>query len=374
MKSRPGRCLLAGVIVLRGRLIAFRSYDMEKVVFKSLSGETEVSASGGETAVIRPAAGVSCTLGRCSIGKFSESGALSEKWRVHFSSDNTQAEAESSGRLPFGCEYQIRRTLEVSGGFVSFVTDIAALNHGFIREFRAEPLVFSGLWREIHCQTAGGEIQKFMPGTSGILLKSGRPVILLRIKYDNCEAEFSINHDIWRHDFAFQSGNGVESAFTLTAEPEKVALDRLIFSFPENEELPPPKRPWRFTGFLAWSRRGGETVTADETVKLPDSCLLNPAVQRALRRKIRTASGNLTLSGAKCRFCSEPSHLGRRGGGNLHTDLEEAVSLWHWGNRRLAPDRKLAVLPETPGERVALDNLRFPPELLDAEESEQSIM
>ena len=49
------------------------------------------------------------TLGRSGCGNFGELSALPEVFRLHRSEDGFSAELESSGTIPFGTEFEVKR-------------------------------------------------------------------------------------------------------------------------------------------------------------------------------------------------------------------------------------------------------------------------
>ena len=101
---------------------------------------------GGEVlALTRPeAAEAFFQLGRVKCGKFGELSVLPEKFRLHRAEDSTEAELESAGVIPFGCEYRVVRNCRVASRVALLTTDLAAVTGGRIDGLELEPVTFSG--------------------------------------------------------------------------------------------------------------------------------------------------------------------------------------------------------------------------------------
>jgi len=324
---------------------------------------------------VAPDFGVS--LGRIACGDFGEMSALPKKLRRHDSGDGLSAVVESESQIPFGCEYEVKRSVELSDGFARVTTDIAALNHGSISVLELEPVVFAAPWHELEFLLRGEKkFRSVKPAPERRLLYSGvEPVVLLRLRAaDGTAAEFLLGDDLWRHCAARRLGG--DARFELVAEGDTVTLERLplIFDTALHPELKVPKRPWRFSATLAW-RRGAPAApaaAAAEEISL-DGCALAAANRRLVRSRIRSGEGGLRLIAAPG-FCSDAAHLERPGQGELeHCDLDELVSLRLWGcRRRRGGSFTIATAPTSPfAGSTAAANLASAPRPLISDGEEQ---
>ena len=323
----------------------------------------------------------SLSLGRIACGDFGEMSALPRKLRRHDSGDGLSVGIESASVIPFGCEYEVKRAVELSDGFARFTTDVAALNHGVITALEQEPVVFEGAWSQLEFLVWGESgFRRASPETAPerrVLYSGSEPVVLLRFRNAAGDAaEFLLGGDLWRHRSAARLGG--DAHFELTAEGNSATLTRLpvFFDTALHPELKVPKRPWRFTATFAWRR--GDAPSASEAAAEEFSisgCALAAANRRLIRGRIRSGTGSLRLAGAAPGFCTDAAHLERPGQGDLeHCDFDELVALRLWGNRRRRGGKFTVTVAENGGPfagSAAAENLAVPPRRLHFPEEEQ---
>ena len=312
---------------------------MQEISIAGADFGARVFSRGKYAFSIEPAPGFTVSLGRIACGDFGEMSALPKKLRRHDSGDGLSISVDTVSEIPFGCEYEVKRSMEFSDGFVRVTTDVAALNHGSIEVLEQEPVVFTGPWRKIEFLVWGGGTMHSVEAAPErkVLYSGSEPVVLLRLRTaDGAAAEFLLGGDLWRHRAARRLGG--DARFEVVAEDGSVTLERvpLIFDTALHPELKVPKRPWRFTATFAW-RRGGPASSfpaGTETFAI-GGCALAAAARRTVRSRIRSGAGNLRFTGAAPDFCTDAAHLERPGQGELeHCDLDELVSLRLWSNRQ----------------------------------------
>ncbi len=301
-------------------------------------------------------------FGRVRCGGFAESGALVKKLRGHGSLDALSASIDMESIVPFGCEYRIGRELEMVSGLGLWTVDVSAVTRGIVSAVELEPVVFPGPWakmeylvygeREFRCVVPGGEEREFVRGRELVMsVRLTAP--------DGVRVEFNAGGDLWRHRAAAYLPE-VEGEYALTGSSKEVVLTRKVFVFPAEAVI--EKRPWRFRNSFAWSLPGDEPGCPGEdsdseavldyaALELPESgrriecgggsthfpCLTSPAARRIFRDFVRRAGSNVRVAGLAPGVCGAAAHLERPGRRELeHLDLDDCISFYLWGNRRLA--------------------------------------
>lgn len=333
--------------------------------------------------------------GRAGCAAFSELSALPKSFRRHASSDGLSASVEARSVIPFGCEYEVRREIELWDGCGTLTVDIAAVNHGAVGDLSLGEVSFPGPWTKLEFLLWGEKTFRAVELTGEEREFHHSPEIPVMIRLSDgagCVVEFAAGGDLWRHRAGFRTP-GATGEFALTGSAEEVRFSRQILRY--EPEVEPEKRPWRFSSLIAW-RTGGdsEPEPAGERVdfaaaELPDSgrrvpaegggsaalpCLASAAGRKFIRNLVRRASGSLVLTGAAPELCLDAAHLGRAGKGELeHFDLEDYFAFYLWGNHQLAGRGDSFTMLPAPECRfagsAAVKNLgRTPRKLFPAEE------
>ena len=285
--------------------------------------------------------------GRAGCAAFSELSALPKSFRRHASSDGLSASVEARSVIPFGCEYEVRREIE-----------LAAVNHGAVGDLSLGEVSFPGPWTRLEFLLWGEEEFRVVELTGEEREFHHSPEIPVMIRLADaagCVVEFAAGSDLWRHRAGFRTP-GAAGEFTLSGSAEEVRFTRQILRY--EPEVEPEKRPWRFSSLIAW-RTGNDPEPEPEgervdfaAAELPDSgrrvpaegrgaaalpCLASPAGRKLIRNLVRRASGSLVLTGVAPELCLDAAHLGRAGKGELeHFDLEDYFAFHLWGNHQLA--------------------------------------
>ncbi|MBQ9502137.1 MAG: hypothetical protein IJU70_08285 [Lentisphaeria bacterium] len=276
-------------------------------------------------------------LGRVTLEeKFSETGALEKKLRRHEAADLLSVGLESLHELPFGCEYAIARDLEISDGFADCSCDVKALHFGRVGSLDLGPVIFRGGPCRAAFLTCGGKGFREAELGDGAELYSGKlPLLMISVFWaDGSGVEYAVGTDLWRH-CAAQNIPDAGSEFTLSFRDGELVYERRVLIY--GREAVPEKRPWRFKDLISW-RSGGECAAApagDVAFSVP-GCQVSPASRREVRRRVRSGSGNMVMTGASPCLCGDSSHVERPGReGFLHFDLAEYASFRLWANRHL---------------------------------------
>ena len=280
----------------------------------------------GEAAFLR--------LGRVKCGKFGEASVLPEKFRLHRSEDAAEAELESSGVIPFGCEYRVVRDFRVSCGCASFTTDISAVTGGRVDGIELEPLKFSGELTEVAFLIFGEDKFRTVKLPAEGTLYSGSEVpLMIRATYaDGRRCEMALGGDVWRHRAAFGI-DGAESEYELVASENELTLTRRVLKYAP--EVEPERRPWRFTVLIGWDDGAAPAEPSGEEFELP-GCAMSAASRRELRSLVRRSNKPLVWRNVSPSVCGDAAHVSRSGRGELaHFDLEELLAAWRWANRQL---------------------------------------
>ena len=307
-------------------------------------------------------------LGRVKCGKFGESSVLPEKFRLHRSEDAAEAELESSGVIPFGCEYRVVRDFRVSCGCASFTTDISAVTGGRVDGIELEPLTFSGEPIEVEFLIFGEDKFRTVELPAAGTLYSGNEVpLLIRANYaDGLRCEMALGGDVWRHRAAFGIAGAV-SEYELVAYGGELKLTRRVLKYAS--EVEPERRPWRFTALIGWDDGTPSPEPSGEAFEL-SGCAMSATSRRDLRALVRRSSASLDWREVSPTVCRDAAHVSRSNRGELaHFDLEELLAAWRWANRQLGKSGlHLTLTPQAGGsfaDSVILKNLGRPAGKLD---------
>ena len=309
-------------------------------------------------------------LGRVKCGKFGELSVLPEKFRLHRSDDGAEAEVESSGVIPFGCEYRVVRDCRVSCGCASLTTDIAAVTGGRVDGMDLEPPTFTGeLTRAEYLIFGEKEFRRVELPASGVLYSGSEAPLMIRAAYaDGKRCEMALGADVWRHRAA-RSIAGAEAEYVIAASERELKLTRRVLKYAP--EVEPERRPWRFTILIGWDDGAKNGVADGEAFELP-GCAMSATSRRDLRVLVRRSEKPLVWREAAPSVCGDAAHVSRAGRGEVaHFDLEELLAAWRWGNRQLAKKgAHLTLAPAADGvfaDSVILNNLGRPAGKLDGE-------
>ncbi|MGE4564796.1 MAG: hypothetical protein AB7F32_07995 [Victivallaceae bacterium] len=307
--------------------------------FKSL-GETifELDAGSGRAAV-----------GGALCDGFGEARVEAKKLKIHRTLDGILVSAESEKVIPFGCEYDVRRSFSLLDGLLRVTADFRTVGRQVLRELRLDPVTLSGDWRRLGISRDGVSVEWHdLPYSEEA---PQMPVFYLAEAVDGTLWEFGCGEDLWRCRAGRELGG--EAAFTVEATAQRMCFERLIFRFAPEMVL--QRRPWRFGYYLAWSGAADAAAATGEVIDLgqlaippggrrsdakgqvaPGFCLAAPAVQRLLRDTVRRSAGPLVIRGGGAGCCCSAGHLDRANKGTLlHRDLEAAMVFYEWANRQL---------------------------------------
>ena len=323
-------------------------------------GKQVLELSGG-------ADGALC-LERAKCGKFGELSVLPDKFRLHRSEDGCSADVESSGVIPFGCEYRVSREFSLTPGCAVLTSDISAVNYGRVDGIELEPVAFRGAWKFVEFLIFGEErFRRVERGTDGIIYSGGELPLLIRVAFaSGRRIEFAAGADVWRHRAA-QRLAAASAGFEIAVTPAEVRFTRMVLRYASDAE--PERRPWRFTSLIGWSDDAGTSPAEGESLSF-SACALDAKVRRELRNAVRRAAAPLVWRDVAPRICREAAHVARNGRGDFeHFDLEELVADWRWANRLLRKDgRSLRLVPDPRGifaDSVILSVLSKPLEVLE---------
>jgi hypothetical protein len=305
---------------------------------KFSTGKVTAYKSGTKAFDVELNGNATCTFGRVSCGKFGEKNALNKFLRCHNSLDNTYCEVESFDTIPFGCEFDIRRTSKVCNNFAIVITDVSAVSHGRVGNLTQEPITFDGPWVKVeYLANSAGPLECVENREDQEIYNSATALHYIKVTYeDNSCIEFYTGSDYWRHN----SGSTIEdcsSNFNLSIKDGAITYTRNMLIYGDKAEI--EKRPWRFKSIIAWQDGKQELLTslddAQEITIKEDACFLSPASRRAFKKQIRKAKSNIILSDAYLSICNDGSHIERAGKTLEHCDLEEYLTDWLWANKQL---------------------------------------
>lgn len=322
-------------------------------------------------------------IGRVRCGAFSEENALLRKLRRHVSVDALSASFETETVLPFGCEYQISRMVEICDGFADWTIDVRALNYGMVEALQLEDLTFCGPWTKIEYLIFGEE--KFRSATPGaenvdFYRAAEIPWVVRLTADDGVRIEFMTGSDLWRHRSARRLP-GAHCEFALHGNAGEIRMTRDMLRFEPETVI--EKRPWRFSNLISWECSGRKPQPPAAPGAGPEtridlaaeniSCLASSAGRKFMRSTIRRAANNLIFENASPSLCFEAAHLERPAKKELeHCDADDFMHFYLWGNRQLAPNAYSLRMTPRPGtllaDSVCCANLNHPPRQLNVEE------
>ena len=325
-------------------------------------------ARGGQVLELSGGADGALRLGRVKCGKFGELSALPDKFRLHRSEDGCLSELESSGVIPFGCEYRVERGISVTPGCAVVTEDISAVNFGRVDGIELEPISFSGDWEYVEFLIFGEEtFRRVERGTDGVAYSGDELPLMVRVAFaSGRRIEFAAGSDVWRHRADRRIG-GASALFEIAVSASEVKITRLVLAY--GAEVEPERRPWRFTSLIGWSDCADASPAEGEALSFA-ACALDPKVRRELRNAVRRASSPLVWCGVSPRICREAAHAARSGRGDFeHFDLEELIADWRWANRTLRKKALSLRMTPDPGsvfaDSVILNALGKPLEVLE---------
>ncbi len=285
--------------------------------------------------------------GACCDG-FGEARVEAKKLKIHRTLDQLVCSAESEKIIPFGCEYDVRRSFSLMDGLLRVTADFRAGGRQVLRELRLDPVTLTGDWRRIGISRDGDAVEWY--DLPYIEETPEMPVFYLVEAADGTFWEFGCGEDLWRCRAGRKLGG--EALFAVDASAREVRFERLMFRFAP--ELVLQRRPWRFGYYLAWSEVPDAPVAGGvldlHQLAIPDGgrrtgvdgapgsgfCLAAPAVQRVLRDAVRRSAGPLVIRGGAAGCCYAAGHLDRANKGLLlHRDLESGMAFYEWANRQL---------------------------------------
>ena len=317
------------------------------------SGAFRAAALTREAALNLSFADLAVVCGGIRCDRFDEAASLPSKVREHRSNDGYHFDAETKRTLPFGCEYDIKRTVDLYDGGARITADVNPANGGTLRHFELDPVVISGSIRRFGWQFDGEAIrwQDLPPAAETVLDTPFAPAVLAVESASGLVVEIGCGDDLWRHRPELP---GNTPHCLVTAGPEGIRMQRTILDFAADAEV--ERRPWRWEYFAAWSLPADTAAAptdADDSTwpqDLPEtgrrlladgsrtgSCPTSAPFRRQLRNRIRAARGDLRLLHADAGLCTDAAHTGRTGKQQLvHGNAGELLAFHQWGARQLA--------------------------------------
>ncbi|MBQ6352137.1 MAG: hypothetical protein IJJ28_02575 [Lentisphaeria bacterium] len=302
-------------------------------------------------------------LGRVKCGKFGELSVLPEKFRLHRAEDSTEAEVESAGVIPFGCEYRVVRNCRVAAGNALLTVDLAAVTGGKVDGVELEPVTFAGELARVEFMIFGeNSFRSLEPPFSGTFYSGSEVPLMVRATFaDGRKCEVALGADVWRHRAASRMV-GAASEYELAVTDGGLQLLRRVLKY--DPEVDPERRPWRFNLLVGWSDGATPPEPEGEPIELP-GCALSAQLRRDLRALVRRSGGSLVWRNVAPGCCTDAAHVARAGRSELeHFDLEELFADWLWANRQLGRSGGCFTLVPAPGspfaDSVILRNLGRP--------------
>jgi hypothetical protein len=319
-------------------------------------GRNILELNGGERTFLR--------MERLTCGKFCEASVLPEKFRLHRSEDGCSAELETSGVIPFGCEYRVVRDCRIASGGALMTTDVSAVTGGRVDGLELEPLVFPGDPVAVEFLIFGEKQFRRveLSGTEEVYSGAEVPLMVRVIYPSGMSCEVALGADVWRHRAAFDIP-GASSEYELVFSDGELRFTRRVLRYAPDVE--PERRSWRFTILLGWRDGSDRPEPEGEAFEL-GGCTMSAASRRELRSLVRRSGASLVWKNVAPVVCRDAAHVSRAGKGELpHFDLEEYFSAWQWANRQLGKSGAGFTLSPAPGgifaDSVILGNLGIPP-------------
>lgn len=302
---------------------------------------------------------VRLAFGRVTLGGFSESNALPSKMRLHESLDGLSCSFEAENVIPFGCEYLVKRQMDIlASGIGTLTDDLSAVNHGAVGDVALEDVIFPGPWTTLEYLPFGEtEFRKAeLSENSSEFYNSDEVIVMLRLTdAAGVKVEYACGSDLWRHRTAKRTA-GAAGHFEISGSSAEIVLKRSIVAFAEDAVI--EKRPWRFKSLFSWSvekpaevsptvgiqsldvaKNGLQTLPGGKTADMP--CLCSSPARKVLKELIRKADSDIVLGGADLALCFNSAHQDRPGKGELeHFDLGDWVDFYLWANRQLLRQNK----------------------------------
>lgn len=292
---------------------------------------------------------VRLAFGRVTLGGFSESNALPSKMRLHESLDGLSCSFEAENVIPFGCEYLVKRQMDIlAGGIGTLTDDLSAVNHGAVGNVALEDVIFPGPWTTLEYLPFGEtEFRKVeLAGDTAEIYGCDEAIVMLRLSDgEGVQVEYACGSDLWRHRAAKRTAGAV-GHFEISGNNENIVLKRSIVTFAEDAVI--EKRPWRFKSLFSWTTNApaGAVPTVDART-LPVNangmqtsvnaiCLCSSPARKVLKDLIRKADSDIVLGNVESAVCFNSAHQDRPGKGDLeHLDIGDWVDFYLWANRQL---------------------------------------
>ena len=307
-------------------------------------------------------------FGRVTLGGFSESNALPSKMRLHESLDGLSCSFEAENVIPFGCEYQVKRQMDILASNIGTMTDdLSAVNHGVVGNVALEDVIFPGPWAALeylpYGETAFRTVE--LPVDSAEIYSGDETVVMLRLTgTDGVQVEYACGSDLWRHRAGKRTA-GASGHFEISGSNEEIILKRAVVTFAEDAVI--EKRPWRFKSVFSWSTSApAEAAPTVDIQMLPISangmqspagdalCLCSSPARKVLKDLVRKADSDIILGNVKSAICFNPAHQDRPGKGDLeHLDIGDLVDFYLWANRQLGRQGKSFKLKSAEGSLFA---------------------
>ena len=319
-------------------------------------GRSVLELNGGDRPLLR--------MERLTCGKFCEASMLPEKFRLHRSEDGRSAELETSGVIPFGCEYRVVRDCRIASECALLTTDVSAVTGGRVDGLELEPLVFPGDPVAAEFLIFGEkQFRRVELSGAGTVYSGAEVPLMVRVIYPpgmKCEA--ALGADVWRHRAAFGIP-GASSEYELAFTDGELRFTRRVLKYAP--EVEPERRSWRFTILLGWNDGSDRTEPDGASFEL-DGCAMSAASRRELRSLVRHSVSSLVWKNVDPTVCCDAAHVSRAGKGELpHFDLEEYFAAWQWANRQLGKSGAGFTVYPMPGgvfaDSVILGSLGKPP-------------
>lgn len=302
---------------------------------------------------------VRLAFGRVTLGGFSESNALPSKMRLHESLDGLSCSFEAENVIPFGCEYLVKRQMDIlASGIGTLTDDLSAVNHGAVGDVALEDVIFPGPWQTLEYLPFGENTFRRveLSDTESTLYDSDEVIVMLRLSDGaGVKVEYACGSDLWRHRAAKRTAGAV-GHFTVCGNSSEIVLKRSIVAFGEDAVI--EKRPWRFKSIFSWSvETPSEAVPTCDIRSLkvapnglqtlaggggtPFPCLCSSPARKVLKDLIRKSSDDIVLGSVSPAPCFAAAHQDRPGKGELeHLDLGDWVDFYLWANRQLLRKEK----------------------------------
>lgn len=330
------------------------------------------------------------------LGAVSEEYGIPRKLRHHETVDGLVQSIDFETVIPFGSEPVVRRNVEFAANHATVVSYFELKSNVRLDGINVDPLLLPGDWARvgiIPMPESGSAVTEpewhDVKSDDQVFYDSEKPflICLLEDGYGNL-FEIGIGDDLWRWESAGEM-EGASAAFTVKNTIDGVRIDRMVFKFPEEIEMPP--RPWRFKWYFSWCDRNCRLmdVQPEKTYEIPEDgrfrrpkvdneafsvmggswpelsavfdaagnstksiCFESAPVFKRLKKWIRSAASkehelNIILTDVEPHICSSATHLERGKKQYLtHWDIMNLMDFYIWSLRKLdASGSTLHIIP-----------------------------